>query len=123
MKVAPSTAKGEIKSTEGGVKYETLKEGTGPELQPGQHAKIHYEGKLEDGTVFDSSRPRNTPLDVTIGVTPLIKGWDQGIPGMKVGEQRRLTIPPQLGYGPRGQPPKIPGDATLIFDVELMSIQ
>lgn len=124
MKLAPPTAKGETKTTAGGVKYETLKEGSGPELQAGQKAKIHYEGKLEDGTVFDASRSHQPPdpLSVSIGVSSLIKGWEEGIPGMKVGEVRKLTIPPQLAYGKNGQKPKIPGDATLIFQVELVGI-
>jgi FKBP-type peptidyl-prolyl cis-trans isomerase len=121
MKPAPPTAKGETKTTEGGVKYETLKEGTGPELQPGQKASMHYEGKLENGTVFDSSRPRNAPLEAAIGVMPLIKGWEEAIPGMKVGEIRKLIIPPAMGYGEAGKG-SIPPNATLIFEVELLRI-
>jgi FKBP-type peptidyl-prolyl cis-trans isomerase len=117
MKPAPPTAKGETKTTEGGVKYETLNEGTGAELQPGQTATIHYEGKLENGTVFE-----NSSLDAAIGVRPLIKGWEEGIPGMKVGEKRKLTIPPAMGYGASGSPPTIPPNATLIFEVELIRI-
>jgi FKBP-type peptidyl-prolyl cis-trans isomerase len=125
MKLAPPTAKGETKSTEGGVKYETLKEGTGPELKPGQKAAIHYVGKLEDGTEFDSTRSKSPPrpFDVSIGVTSLIKGWEEGIPGMKVGEVRKLTIPPALGYGKMGYGDKIPAFATLIFEVELVEIK
>jgi FKBP-type peptidyl-prolyl cis-trans isomerase len=122
MKTAPATAKGETKTTPGGVKYETLKEGTGPELQPGQNASIHYEGTLESGKTFDSSRRRGAPLKAAIGVMPLIKGWEEGIPGMKVGEVRKLIIPPQLGYGHAGKGPDIPPEATLVFEVELMSI-
>ena len=122
MKLAPSTAKGETKTTAGGVKYETIKEGTGPELKPGQKAAIHYTGKLENGTEFDSSRSR-APFEVAIGVNPLIKGWEEAIPGMKVGEIRKLTIPPEMGYGKAGQGAKIPGDATLLFEVELLEIK
>lgn len=124
MKPAPATAKGETKTTAGGVKYETLKEGTGPELKPGQKASIHYVGKLEDGTEFDSTRSKQPPkpFDVSIGVSPLIKGWDEGIPGMKVGEVRKLTIPPEMGYG-KGGKGKIPPSATLIFEVELVGIE
>jgi FKBP-type peptidyl-prolyl cis-trans isomerase len=84
-KPMPATTKGETKTTPGGVKYETLKEGSGPELQAGQKAKLHYEGKLEDGKTFDSSRPRGTPFEVTIGAGQVIKGWDEAVPGMKVG--------------------------------------
>ena len=123
--IAPATKIGETKTTEGGVKYETLKEGTGPELKPGQTAEIQYEGKLEDGTVFDSSRSRTPPkpLEVAISTGQVIKGWDEAIPGMKVGEVRKLTIPSEMGYGKLGSPPKIPPFATLIFEVELVKIQ
>ena len=125
MKLAPSTGKGETKTTAGGVKYETVKEGTGPELKPGQKAAIHYVGKLEDGTEFDSTRSKQPPkpMEVSIGVTSLIKGWDEGIPGMKVGEVRKLTIPPEMGYGKQGFGDTIPAGATLIFEVELVEIK
>jgi FKBP-type peptidyl-prolyl cis-trans isomerase len=125
MKLAPSTAKGETKTTAGGVKYETLKEGTGPELKPGQKAAIHYVGKLENGKEFDSTRSKAAPkpFEVSIGVTPLIKGWDEGIPGMKVGEVRKLTIPSEMGYGKKGYGSDIPADATLIFEVELVEVK
>jgi FKBP-type peptidyl-prolyl cis-trans isomerase len=122
MKLAPSTAKGETKTTAGGVKYETIKEGTGPELKPGQKAAIHYTGKLENGKEFDSTRSKS-PFEVAIGVTSLIKGWEEGIPGMKVGEIRKLTIPPEMGYGKAGHGGDIPGDATLLFEVELVAIK
>jgi FKBP-type peptidyl-prolyl cis-trans isomerase len=124
MKPAPSTAKGETKTTAGGVKYETLKEGTGPELKPGQQAAIHYVGKLEDGSEFDSTRSKQPPkpYEVSIGVSPLIKGWEEGIPGMKVGEIRKLTIPPTMAYGKMGKD-KIPAFSTLIFEVELVEIK
>jgi FKBP-type peptidyl-prolyl cis-trans isomerase FkpA len=122
VKSMPPTALGETKTSDGGVKYETLKEGTGPELKPGQRAAIHYEGKLENGEVFDSSRGK-TPFSVTFGQHQVIGGWEEGIPGMKVGELRKLTIPPALGYGAKGFPPKIPPNATLIFEVELVEIQ
>ena len=123
-KPAPPTAKGETKTTDGGVKYETLKEGTGPELKPGQKAEMHYVGKLEDGSVFDSSRTKTppTPFVVTISSGQVIKGWDEAIPGMKVGEMRKLTIPPAMAYGKLGKG-KIPPNATLIFEVELLGIK
>ncbi len=125
IKPALATAKGEIKTTAGGVKYETLKQGTGPELKPGQTAEIHYEGKLADGKIFDSSRSNipSEPFVVTIGTGAVIKGWDEAIPGMKVGEVRKLTIPPQMAYGAKGAPPKIPPMSTLIFEVELVRIK
>jgi FKBP-type peptidyl-prolyl cis-trans isomerase len=123
-KPALATAKGETKTTAGGVKYETLKEGTGPELQSGQKAKMNYEGKLEDGTIFDSTRRSqpSIPRTFSIGVGTLIKGWDEAIPGMKVGEVRKLTIPPQMGYGKSGKG-EIPPDSTLIFEVELVGVE
>jgi FKBP-type peptidyl-prolyl cis-trans isomerase len=124
MKPAPPTAKGETLTTTGSVKYETLKAGTGPELKPGQKAAIHYVGKLEDGTEFDSTRSKQppAPFEVSIGVSSLIKGWEEGIPGMKVGEVRKLTIPPEMGYGKMGKG-KIPAFSTLIFEVELVEIK
>lgn len=122
-KPAPPTALGETKTTEKGVKYETLKEGTGPVLVRGQRSTLHYEGRLQsDDSVFDSSRARKQPFSCRIGGDALIEGWDEGIPGMRVGEIRKLIIPPELAYGEKGQPPKIPGNATLIFEVELLSV-
>ncbi len=121
-KAMPATAVGETKKTDGGVTYETLKPGTGAELKPGQKAAIHYTGKLEDGTVFDSSKGKS-PFSVTFGQHQVIEGWEEGIPGMKVGEVRKLTIPPDKGYGKMGSPPKIPAFATLIFEVELVEIK
>lgn len=116
------TAKGETKTTPSGVVYETLQEGTGPTAEAGQVIKMHYTGTLEDGTKFDSSRDRGQPYTLTIGTSAVIKGWDEAVPGMKVGERRKLTIPPQAGYGALGFKPKIPPNATLIFDVELVEI-
>ncbi|XP_014242759.1 peptidyl-prolyl cis-trans isomerase FKBP2-like [Cimex lectularius] len=84
---------------------------------------MHYTGKLEDGTVFDSSVERNQPLTFTLGSGQVIKGWDQGLIGMCVGEKRKLVIPPELGYGTQGAPPKIPGNAVLVFEVELTKIE
>ena len=83
----------------------------------------HYTGKLEDGTEFDSSIPRNQPFVFTLGVGQVIKGWDQGLLDMCEGEKRKLVIPSHLGYGDNGAPPKIPGGATLIFEVELLKIE
>ncbi|KAK9764686.1 Peptidyl-prolyl cis-trans isomerase fpr2 [Basidiobolus ranarum] len=89
----------------------------------GDSLSMHYTGKLfADGTEFDSSIPRGEPFDFTLGAGHVIKGWDQGLKNMCVGEKRKLVIPSELGYGSRGAPPKIPADATLVFDVELLAI-
>ncbi|XP_071501449.1 peptidyl-prolyl cis-trans isomerase FKBP2-like [Diadema antillarum] len=88
----------------------------------GDRLSMHYTGKLEDGTEFDSSIPRNQPFEFTLGAGQVIKGWDQGLLNMCEGEKRKLVIPSDLGYGDRGAPPKIPGGATLIFEVELLKI-
>jgi FKBP-type peptidyl-prolyl cis-trans isomerase len=119
---APPTAIGETKTTEGGVKYQTLTEGTGPVYKWGQRGTFHYVGTLADGgREFDSSRARNKPMDFRIGGDPLIKGWEQALPGMKVGETRKLTIPPALGYQDQAKP-GIPANSTLVFEVELLGI-
>jgi FKBP-type peptidyl-prolyl cis-trans isomerase len=120
---SPPTAIGETKTSVSGVKYETLKAGDGPEAKPGDTVSVHYTGTLENGTKFDSSRDRGQPIDFAIGKGDVIAGWDEGIPGMKVGERRKLTIPSELGYGSQGKSPSIPGGATLIFDVELVGIK
>jgi FKBP-type peptidyl-prolyl cis-trans isomerase len=120
-KPAPPTAKGETKTTPGGVKYETLKEGTGEEIKPGQVARMHYEGKLEDGTVFEKSPTAGAPFTVTLGTGQLIKGWEEAIPGMRVGEIRKLIVPPALAYRDQ-QNGKIPPNSTLIFEVELVGV-
>ncbi len=119
---SPSTPVGQPTKTPSGLEYVTLKEGTGPIAKSGQRVEIHYTGTLADGTQFDSSRPKGTPFSVVIGTHGVIDGWDQGVPGMKVGEVRKLTIPPNLAYGTNGRPPQIPGNATLTFEVELMKI-
>ena len=93
----------------------------GPAIETGQEVLVHYTGRLTDGTVFDSSIDKEA-LKINIGVGQVIKGWDLGIMSMKLGEKAELTIKAEYGYGAMGSPPTIPGDATLIFDVELMSI-
>lgn len=105
------------------LKIEDLKEGTGPAVKEGDTVVMHYTGWLEDGTKFDSSHDRNQPFETAIGVGYVIKGWDMGVPGMKVGGKRKLTIPHELGYGPYGAGDVIPGFATLIFEVELLKIK
>jgi FKBP-type peptidyl-prolyl cis-trans isomerase FkpA len=116
---------GEVMSvitTESGLKYEDLTEGTGAEAQAGKTVSVHYTGWLTDGQKFDSSKDRNDPFAFVLGGGMVIKGWDEGVQGMKVGGVRRLTIPPQLGYGPRGAGGVIPPNATLVFEVELLDV-
>src|SRR2546421_10041723 len=101
-----------------------LKTGTGPAAKAGDNVSVHYTGTLTDGTKFDSSRDRGQPLDFEIGTPRIIKGWNEGIKGMKVGGRRKLTIPPDMGYGAEEAPGgKIPPNSTLIFDVELMYVK
>ena len=110
-------------TTASGLKYTDISAGTGPSPQPGQTAVVHYTGTLTDGTKFDSSRDRGQPFEFPLGRGRVIKGWDEGVATMKVGGRRRLVVPPALGYGDRGSPPKIPGGATLVFDVELLGVR
>ena len=93
------------------------------EALPGRKVTVHYVGHLVDGSEFDSSRRRGQPFSFVLGQGHVIKGWEQGLVGMKVGEKRVLTIPPELGYGDRGMPPVIPPAATLIFDVEMLDVE
>lgn len=104
------------------LKTEDLVVGTGAVAESGKTIKVHYTGTLTDGTKFDSSRDRNEPFQFTLGSGQVIRGWDQGIAGMKVGGRRKLTIPPSLAYGAAGAPPAIPPNATLVFDVELLAV-
>jgi peptidylprolyl isomerase len=106
------------------MKIEVTKEGTGPEITNGQTAEMLYTGTLADGSIFDSTASRgNQPFSFTLGVGQVIKGWDEGVLGMKVGEERTLVIPPELAYGANGYPPVIPANATLTFQVTLVGIQ
>lgn len=101
---------------------EDIKVGTDEEVKDGDHVVVHYTGWLEDGTKFDSSKDRKEPFETAIGAGYVIKGWDMGIPGMKVGGKRKLTIPHELAYGKYGVG-DIPGFATLIFEIELLKIK
>jgi peptidylprolyl isomerase len=124
---APSTgeetvSQEEVITTESGLQYVKLVEGDGAQPQQGQKVVVHYTGTLEDGTQFDSSRDRNRPFDFKLGIGQVIKGWDEGVGMMRVGDRWKLIIPPELGYGARGAGGVIPPNATLIFDVELLRI-
>ena len=109
-------------SSENELKITINKEGSGDRAEIGMSVSVHYTGKLEDGTVFDSSVPRGQPFTFTLGAGQVIKGWDLGVEGMTIGEKRNLVIPPHLGYGIRGAGATIPPNATLIFDVELLEV-
>lgn len=109
--------------TPSGLKYIDQKIGDGASPSQGKEVTVHYTGTLENGTKFDSSVDRGTPFTFKIGVGQVIKGWDEGVMSMKVGGKRKLIIPGNLGYGAMGSPPKIPANATLHFDVELISVK
>lgn len=108
--------------TDSGLKYEDLVEGTGDVATVGQKVTVHYTGWLTDGSKFDSSLDRNQPFDFALGRGMVIRGWDEGVAGMKIGGKRKLTIPPQLGYGAQGAGGVIPPNATLVFEVELLAL-
>ena len=112
---------GELQATGSGLQYAELAPGSGAEATSGQNVTVHYTGWLTNGQKFDSSRDRGSPFSFRLGGGQVIKGWDEGVAGMKVGGRRRLEIPPELGYGSRGVGP-IPGGATLIFAVELLGV-
>lgn len=125
VKEAPKKAKvsHKVVTTASGLKYEILKKGNGPVAKAGQTVSVHYTGWLTDGKKFDSSVDRGEPFQFALGAGQVIKGWDEGVAGMKVGEKRKLTIPSSLGYGDRGAGGVIPPGATLVFDVELLGVQ
>ena len=113
---------GKTTTTASGLKITVVAEAKDPGATSGDIVWVHYTGKLTSGEQFDSSVGRGQPFKFTLGQGQVIKGWDEGVAGMKVGEKRQLTIPSELGYGAQGSPPKIPGGATLVFDVEVIGI-
>ena len=109
-------------TTDSGLIIEDLSVGSGDEARAGQTVSVHYTGWLTDGRKFDSSKDRNDPFAFPLGAGHVIRGWDEGVQGMQVGGKRKLTIPPELGYGTRGAGGVIPPNATLVFEVELLKV-
>jgi FKBP-type peptidyl-prolyl cis-trans isomerase len=118
-------AEAKVVTLPSGLKYLDVKEGTGAEAEPGKNIYVHYSGFLTDGTQFDSSVKKGMPFPFQLGGSPpvVIKGWEQGIPGMKVGGKRKLLIPSPLAYGSTGRAPVIPANANLIFEIELLKVE
>ena len=112
-----------FEKTESGLRYQIIQKGSGAKASQGKNISVHYKGQLTDGKVFDSSYERKQPIDFTVGVGQVIKGWDEGLQLLQVGDKARLVIPSHLAYGSQGAGGVIPPDATLIFDVELMDVK
>ena len=108
--------------TDSGLRIEDVTEGSGDVATKGQRVSVHYTGWLENGTKFDSSKDRDEPFEFNLGAGQVIRGWDEGVAGMKPGGKRKLTLPPHLAYGDRGAGGVIPPRATLVFEVELLEI-
>lgn len=113
----------DLTTTPSGLQYRDDQVGTGETARSGDRVSVHYTGRLLDGTKFDSSRDRGNPFEFDLGAGRVIRGWDEGVAGMKVGGRRTLVIPPELGYGSRGAGRVIPPGATLVFDVELLAVR
>src|SRR4051812_45492440 len=111
-----------LTTTPSGLQYKDLEVGTGPEAKKGDQVEVHYTGWLRNGTKFDSSHDHDRPFTFTLGQHKVIPGWDEGVQGMKVGGKRKLLIPPKLGYGEQGSPPKIPPNSELTFEIELLAV-
>ncbi len=120
---APTKVTGDGVKTDSGLVYWDIRVGNGDVAKEGSHVRVHYTGWLTTGKKFDSSVDAGKPFDFTIGNGEVIKGWEEGVAGMKVGGKRQLRIPPALGYGAEGYPGVIPANATLIFDVQLLGVQ
>jgi peptidylprolyl isomerase len=118
----PSASDEGMTTTPSGLQYRDEQVGTGQEAKRGDHVSVHYTGTLLDGKKFDSSRDRGQPFEFGLGAGMVIRGWDEGVAGMKIGGRRQLVIPPELGYGARAIGP-IPPNSTLVFDVELLGIR
>ena len=120
---APTKVTGDGVKTDSGLVYWDIRVGNGDVAKEGSHVRVHYTGWLTTGKKFDSSVDAGKPFDFTIGNGEVIKGWEEGVAGMKVGGKRQLRIPPALAYGAAGYPGAIPANATLIFDVQLLGVQ
>jgi FKBP-type peptidyl-prolyl cis-trans isomerase len=119
---SPTKVTGDGVKTASGLQYWDIKVGTGLEAKDGDHVKVHYTGWFTDGKKFDSSVDAHQPYEFTLGKGDVIKGWDEGVTGMKVGGKRQLRIPPELAYGEAGYKTIIPPNSTLIFDVQLLAV-
>ncbi len=121
--LSQNAKKPDVRTTASGLQYQVLREGTGPSPKLGDTVVVHYEGRLTDGRVFDSSYQRGQPAQFVLAKGRLIPGWVEGLQLMKKGAKFRFWIPPALGYGERGAPPRIPPNAVLVFDVELLDVK
>ncbi|MBD5605670.1 MAG: FKBP-type peptidyl-prolyl cis-trans isomerase [Candidatus Eremiobacteraeota bacterium] len=122
LRSAGIAATSKIVKLAGGETYVDLRAGSGPAAKAGDNVRVHYVGTLANGTKFDSSRDRGVPFDFSLGSGQVIRGWDEGVAGMRVGEVRKLVVPAALGYGDQGAGDKIPPNATLVFTIELLAI-